>query len=92
MCFLKHKSKTADCFLDYVKTVFTATGRRVQLLRCDGGTEYINNYLKTELAALGIKLQTSATLEQNGIAERDRRLTVESARSKIHAKEIPLKL
>ena len=92
--FLKHKSETADCFLDSVKTVFTATGRRVHLLRCDGGTEYINNYLKNELATLGIQLQTSATYtpEQNGIAERDHRSTVESARSQMHAKDIPLKL
>jgi hypothetical protein len=37
-----------------VKTVFSATGRRVHLLRCDGGTEYITNYLK--------KLRLSITL------------------------------
>jgi hypothetical protein len=92
--FLKHKSETADCFLNFVKTVFTATGRHVQLLRCDGGTEFINNYLKNQLSLIGIQLQTSApyTPEQNGIAERDHRSTVESARSQIHAKGVPLKL
>jgi hypothetical protein len=92
--FLKHKSEIADCFLDFVKTVFTATGRHVQLLRGDGKTEHINNYLKNQLSLLGIQLQTSVTYtpEQNGIAERDHRLKVESARSQIHEKGVPLKL
>jgi hypothetical protein len=92
--FLKHKLEIADCFLDFMKTVFTATGRHVQLLRGDGKTEHINNYLKNQLSLLGIQLQTSVTYtpEQNGIAERDHRLKVESARSQIHEKGVPLKL
>jgi hypothetical protein len=92
--FLKQKSETADCFLAYVKKVHTDTNQRVKMLRCDGGTEYNNRYLKTSLENFGIKLQTSApyTPEQNGIAERDHRTTVESARSQIHARGIPLKL
>jgi hypothetical protein len=46
------------------------------------------------LSLIGIQLQTSApyTPEQNGIAERDHRSTVESARSQIHAKGVTLKL
>ncbi len=71
-----------------------ATSRHIQLLICDGGTEYINNYLKNQLSLLGIQLQTSATYtpERNGIAKRDHRSTVESTRSQIHAKGVPLKL
>jgi hypothetical protein len=92
--FLKHKSETADCFLNFVKTVFTATGRHVQLLRCDGGTEYINHFLKNQSSLLGIKIQTSAsyTPKQNGIAERDHRSTVEWTKSQIHTKGVLFKL
>lgn len=57
-------------------------------------TWYLNDYLKTALADLQINLQISApyTPEQNGVAERDRRSTVESARSLLHSQGIPLKL
>ena len=92
--FLKHKSDTANCFLEYTKTLNTSTGHRVKLFRCDGGTEFINSQMRTTLTSLGIKLQTSApyTPEQNGIAERDHRSTVESARSQIHDRGVPLSL
>jgi hypothetical protein len=92
--FLKHKSETANCFLEYTKMLTTDTGLHVKLLRCDGGTEFINSQMNTILTSLGIKLQTSApyTPEQNGIAERDHRSTVESARSQIHDRGVPLNL
>jgi hypothetical protein len=92
--FMERKSETADCFLDYAKKIKTQTGSRVQTLRCDGDTVYLNDYLKTALADLQINLQISApyTPEQNGIAERDHRSTVESARSLLHSQGIPLKL
>lgn len=66
----------------------------MQTIRCDGDTVYLNDYLKTALADLQINLQISApyTPEQNGIAERDHRSTVESARSLLHSQGIPLKL
>jgi hypothetical protein len=69
-------------------------GHHVKIFRCDGGTEFINSQMKTTLTSLGIKLQTSApyTPEQNGIAERDHRSTVESARSQIHDRGVPLSL
>ena len=69
-------------------------GCRVQTIRCDGDTVYLNDYLKTALGDLQINLQISApyTPEQNGIAERDHRFTVESARSLLHSQGIPLQL
>lgn len=92
--FFKQKSDTADCFLDYTKKVVPYTDHHVKVLCCNNGSEFVNGYLKTSLATLGIQLQTSAafTPEQNGIAEWDHRSTVESARSKIHAKGVTLKL
>lgn len=50
--------------------------------------------MNTILTSLRIKLQTSApyTPGKNGIAERDHRFTVESARSQIHDRGVPLNL
>ncbi len=92
--FLESKSETANCFLEYTKMLTTNTSHHVKLLRCDGGTEFIDSQMNTILTSLGIKLQTSApyTPEQNGIAARDHRSTVESARSQIHDKGVPLNL
>ncbi len=66
----------------------------MQTIRCDGDTVYLNDYLKTALGDLQINVQISVpyTPEQNGIAERDHRSTVESARSLLHSQGIPLKL
>ena len=88
--FLQHKSETADCFLKFTRKVYTDTRQQVTMFRCDGGTEFINNAFQTTLLTLGIQLQTSApyTPEQNGIAERDHRSSVEAARSLLHARGV----
>jgi hypothetical protein len=92
--FLKLKSDTEECFKSYVNKLFTDTGKRIEILRSDNGGEFTGLNFENWLAEHGIKHQTCAahTPEQNGIAERDRRSTVESARSQIHAKGAPLKL
>ena len=92
--FLKTKSETEECFKSYTHKIFTDTGKRVRVLRSDNGGEFTGNSFEKWLAEQGIKHQTCAayTPEQNGIAERDHRSTVESARSQIHAKGAPLKL
>jgi hypothetical protein len=92
--FLKAKSETEECFKSYCNKILTDTGKRVQILRSDNGGEYTGHNFEKWLAENGIKHQTCAahTPEQNGIAERDHRSTVESARSQIHAKGAPLKL
>ena len=89
--FLQRKSETADCFLKFTKKVFTDTRQQVTIFHCDGGTEFINN---ASSLTLGIQLQTSApyTPEQNGIAERDHRSSVEAARSLLHDRGVPLKM
>lgn len=92
--FLKHKSETAECFKSYTIKMKTDTGKSVKILRSDNGGEYMSHNFKTWLADNGIKHQTCAahTPEQNGIAERDHRSTVEPARCQKHAKGAPLKL
>lgn len=86
--FLKHKSEAGDRFLDYTLKILTETGKRTLILRVDGGGEYISNAHCERYTELKIKFQTCAayTPEQNGIAERNHRTTVESAKAQLHAK------
>jgi len=90
--FIKHKSDVFDRFKEYDKLVETKFGYRIKTLRVDNGKEYINIHMKNYLSNRGIQLHTTApyTPEQNGKAERDNRTIVESARTMIHAKQLPL--
>lgn len=58
----------------------------------DNGREYCNKEMQKQLTSRGILLETTApyTPEQNGVAERDNRTMVESARTMLHAKQLPL--
>ena len=92
--FVKHKSDVIDCLKTYVNTIRNKYDYKVKFLHVDNGTEYINQEVKKYLSDHGIQLETTApyTPEQNGRAERDMRTIVESARSMIHAKQVPLTL
>ena len=60
----------------------------------DGGKEYDNKDVNAILADAGIDHHVLAlyTHEQNGVAERENRFVVETARSMLHAKDLPNKL
>lgn len=68
--------------------------RNVKTLRVDNGREYCNERTMRYLREKGINMETTApyTPEQNGRAERDNRSLVESARTMLHAKSLPVKL
>jgi len=63
-------------------------------LHINNGGEYCNEDFRTYLSQCGIILETTApsTPEQNGRAEREMRTIVESARSMLYAKDVPLYL
>lgn len=90
--FMKHKSDVYERFKDLDKLIETKFGRRMKLLRVDNGKEYVNTYMKNYLSNRGIQMLTTAPYmpEQNGKAESDNRTIVESARTMLHAKQLPL--
>lgn len=67
-------------------------GKKIQVLRSDNGGEFVNAKMNDFLTANGIREENTApyTPEQNGRAERDNITIVESARSMLHAKSLPL--
>ena len=91
---MKHKSETPDCFKAFAERMYTDTRKRPRIFRSDGGGEFKSNSFVNWLSSQGILHQTSAahTPQQNGVAERDNRTTVEAVRTALHAKQIPLHL
>lgn len=92
--FMKHKSKVAELFKNYVRMPRSETGQLVHSLRTDDGGESTNQSWKNWLSNKGIRLESSApyTHEQNGLSERANRTVVEGGRCLLHAKHLPLEL
>lgn len=63
----------------------------MKISRSDNGTEFENANLREYFSNLGIQISRSApyTPEQNGKSERANRTIVESARTMLHAKNLP---
>lgn len=92
--FIKHKDDTLECFKEFVKLSENKKGNPVKVLHVDNGREYCGKEFRSYLSSQGIELETTApyTPEQNGRSERDMRTIVESARSMLYARDVPLYL
>ena len=88
---LAHKSDTATVVKDTLKLLENQTGHRVQRLRCDNGSEYINADLKAFCSNKGIQMETTVryTPEQNGAAERLNRTLMDKVRPMLAATGLP---
>ncbi|CAD7087457.1 unnamed protein product [Hermetia illucens] len=91
---MKHKSDVFDIFQKYEKLISNKFGKPMKILRTDNGREYCNLEMKRYLEARDIEMVNTApyTPQQNGKAERDNRTIIESARTMITAKKLPLSL
>lgn len=92
--FLKHKSDVFEHLKEFGNKIRNLFGHSMKVLRADNGREYVNESVMRYLKSHGIQMENTAphTPEQNGKAERENRTVVESARTMLHAKEMPLKL
>lgn len=92
--FLKYKSDLFDRFKEFERLIFNKFGRSLKTLRADNGREYCSCEMKKYVAARGIVIEHTAPYapEQNGRSERDNRTIVESARTMLHSKKLPLTL
>ena len=91
---LARKSDTASAVKATITLLENQTGHRVQRLRCDNGTEYINSELEAFCRSKGIKLETTVryTPEQNGAAERLNRTLMDKVRPMLAASALPKSL
>lgn len=92
--FLRHKSDVFEKFKIFEKKIANKLGRTMKVLRSDNGRKFCNRQMDEYLESRGIAKETTApyTPQQNGKTERDNRTIVESARTMIHAKSLPLSL
>lgn len=90
--FLKEKLEVTGCLSTFLNEANVA-GHVIKELLCDGGKKFDNTEVKKILESKGINFRKSMPyiLEQNGAAERENRILVES-RTMIHTKGLPVKL
>lgn len=79
---LARKSDVAGAVKDTLTYLENHSGCNTKCLRCDNGSEYINDELSTFCSKNGIKLETTVryTPEQNGAAERLNRTLMDKVR------------
>lgn len=92
--FMKHKSEVFQYFLKYNAMVVNKFKNDLQKLHTDNGCEYVNQEFKSFLESKGIQHERTApyTPQQNGRAEREMRSIMETARTMLYAKNIPLNM
>lgn len=92
--FIKEKGEVKRVLDTYLKIVKMDTNFVINIVRSDNGLEFVNLDVKSILDANGICHQRTVpyTPEQNGSAEREMRTIVESARTMLHSKKLPIKL
>lgn len=91
---LKRKSEVPEAFKKFNAKMKTETGQETKILRSDGGGEFCSKGFEDWLAKAGISHQVTPpyTPQLNGVAERVNRTVVESARSQMYGKKVPLEL
>ena len=79
----KSSAEVLDCFKRFKQKVELATGRKIRILRTDGGGEFCSQEFEKFLDNNGIQHQktTPYTPQQNGIAERFNRTIMEAVRA-----------
>ena len=88
MYFLKKKSKVLEKFIDFKASVETGARRKIKDLRYDNGGEYIKSYFLQLCAKIGFKIQHTIpyTPQQNGVAERKKRVLKEMTTCMLESK------
>lgn len=78
---LKHRNEVLGCFKDFHKLVANQCNAKVQIIRTDNGTKYMNKEFVSYTSDQGIIHQTTClgTPPQNGIAERKNQHLLEVA-------------
>lgn len=92
--FIKEKTEVTGIIENFLNRVKMDVNCQVKTLRSDNGLEYINKDVESLLSKGLVRHQKSVpyTPQQNGRAERDMRFIVETARTMLHAKNLPIKL
>lgn len=79
---IKSKDEVFDCLVQFINESENLTGKKVKILRCDNGKEYINNRFNKFAKEKGIIINNCPAYvhELNGTAERFNRTIMDMAR------------
>ena len=88
---MKEKSETGQIFKNFKNMIQTQFQSKIQILKSDNARDYFNSILGEFLAKEGIVHLSSCvdTPQQNGIAERKNRHSLEVARSLMFSTNVP---
>ena len=91
---IQRKSEVPAAFKKFTSKLNAQTGEEAKTLRSDGGGEFCSNDFRDWLADSGIThlITPPYTPQLNGVSERANRTIVESARSQMYEKNVPLEL
>ncbi|KAF2884696.1 hypothetical protein ILUMI_21493 [Ignelater luminosus] len=91
--FLNSKAEVVNCLKTFLNEA-DAAGHTIKEFLCDGSREFNNKDVRSVLESKGTNLRVVMpyTPEQNDCVERENCTLVESARTMIHAKKLPIKL
>jgi hypothetical protein len=79
--FLKHKSEVCNILKEFKAVAEKQSDKRTKIIRSDNAKEYVNNHVNNFFKRNGICRQLSvAYTQQNRVAEKANRTTVEKAK------------
>ncbi|CAD6971639.1 unnamed protein product [Tilletia controversa] len=84
---LRSKAEVLQRLIEFVKVAERTFGTKVQVIRTDGGGEYVNKHMSAWTASQGIlhHITTPHTPELNGVAERKNRTLKEMTAAMLHS-------
>ena len=87
----RSKTEATDWLIAKLKRLKNQNKFDLKVLHSDGGTEIVNGKLRDFVARLGatIELSNPGFPQQNGVAERSNRVTMDGARAMLHAAKLP---
>lgn len=91
---MKTKDETCEKLTEFLSQFENDSGHRVKAVQTDNGSEFVNENVRRLFAVEHVDFRTSApyTPEQNGTAERNNRIIIETVRTLVAQGDLPPKL
>nr|GFB99648.1 hypothetical protein [Tanacetum cinerariifolium] len=91
-CKSKTKDETSDILKKFITKIENLKDLKVKIIRCDNGEEFRNKEINDFCSQKGIKREFSnaRTPQQNGVAERRNRTSIEAARTMLADAKLPV--
>ena len=91
---IRSKDKASKVLKEWITCSEIETGKKANLLRTDGGGEYMGTEFQEWLRSRGMhhEVTNASTPQENGVAERLNRTILEMMRTMMHESDLPRNL